>query len=895
MAITIDELQIEIQAKGAESANGINDLTTSLAALKKMVNKTLTNKLGELSSALDKIKAPITVNMNVKGMEQLKGAVKSATSNVPAGAITPTVDGTAVSGELDKISGSAAQAAGELEQLVSPASKAKSELDGAGKTAGGTAADMDRLRAAAAKLGYTLEDVSGINELKKSLNGTGYALRKVGDDAKHGASGLSKFVSSLKRILMYRVVRFILSNIARAAKEGIQNLVQYSKAIGGIDASKANATMSQFASIGMQVKNTLGSALMPVLKAIMPVIQTLANWFIIAANAVNQLLAAISGASTWSKATAGAVDYADGLGKAAGSAKKLANATLGIDELNIISPDAGGGGGAGGMDFGKMFEEVKISEKLQEILQAIRGFFVDIWERIKDSGAVERLTTAWDKFKESLNELWNSPGMQSLIGWLKEVIPLVITLAGITIINTLADLTTILTDVVNLINAIINGDIAGVVNEVKNLLVDILALPFGSIADIIDTLFGTDIRGWLDDLVATIKKFDLAAWFVRAWEDIKSAWQDASKWFDTNVIQPIGGFFSNLWSTISGFFVGVWNDITGFFTGFWNGLVQAATSVWEVVRIPIALILTLFDWVWQGIKSIYEAVANWFQTNVITPVSTAFNTLVTNIKTFFQNTWTSIKNIWSVVYNWFDTNVVQPVYSIFSKVTTNIKTFFETAWTGIKSIWTSVSSWFTTNVITPVRTAFNTVTTAIGGFFTILWTGIKDTFNGVANWFKTNVTDPIGNFFKGAINIVIDALNALIRGLNKIRVTVPDWVADLLGMSKGSTLGFNIATIPTLAEGGFVDSGQLFMARENGLTEMVGAIGNKAAVANNDQIVDGIRDGVYEAVVAAMSQSDNNNGGGFDVKVYLDGKQITATVEKYQRERGRLILSGGVA
>ncbi len=802
MAITIDELQIEIQAKGAESANGINALTTSLAALKKMVNKTLTNKLGELSSALDKIKAPITVNMNVKGMEQLKGAVKSATSNVPAGAITPTVDGTAVSGELDKISGSAAQAAGELEQLVSPASKAKSELDGAGKTAGGTVADMDRLRAAAAKLGYTLEDVSGINKLKKSLNGTGYALRKVGDDAKHGASGLSKFVSSLKRVLMYRVVRFILSNIARAAKEGIQNLVQYSKAIGGIDASKANATMSQFASIGMQVKNTLGSALMPVLKAIMPVIQTLANWFIIAANAVNQFFAAISGASTWSKATAGAVDYADGLGKAAGSAKKLADATLGIDELNIISPDAGGGGGAGGMDFGKMFEEVKISEKLQEILQAIRGFFVDIWERIKDSGAVERLTTAWDKFKESLNELWNSPGMQSLIGWLKEVIPLVITLAGITIINTLADLTTILTDVVNLINAIINGDIAGVVNEVKNLLVDILALPFGIIADIIDTLFGTDIRGWLDDLVATIKEFDLAAWFVRAWEDIKSAWQDAPKWFDTNVIQPIVGFFSNLW--------------------------------------------------------------------------------------------TSIKNIWSVVYNWFDTNVVQPVYSIFSKVTTNIKTFFETAWTGIKSIWTSVSSWFTTNVITPVQTAFNTVTTAIGGFFTNLWTGIKDTFNGVANWFKTNVTDPIGNFFKGAINIVIAALNALIGGLNKIRVTVPDWVADLLGMSKGSTFGFNIATIPTLAEGGFVDSGQLFMARENGLTEMVGAIGNKAAVANNDQIVDGIRDGVYEAVVAAMSQSDNNNGGGFDVKVYLDGKQITATVEKYQRERGRLILSGGV-
>ena len=181
MAVTIDELQIEIQAKGAEKANGIDALASSLGALKKMVNKSLINKLSELSSALDGIKAPITVNMNVKGMEQLREALKSATSNISSGAISPSVDGSAVSGELDKVGSSAMQAAGELEQLTTPASKVKSELDGAGKTAGGTAADMHRLRAEAAKLGYTLEDVSGINELKKSLKGTVYPDRPLRD------------------------------------------------------------------------------------------------------------------------------------------------------------------------------------------------------------------------------------------------------------------------------------------------------------------------------------------------------------------------------------------------------------------------------------------------------------------------------------------------------------------------------------------------------------------------------------------------------------------------------------------------------------------------------------------------------------------------------------------
>lgn len=809
MAITIDELQIEIQAKGAESASGIDKLTTSLGALKRMINKSLVGKLESLSSALDGIKAPITVNMNVNGMEQLKKSVQDATANIPANAsnITPAVDSSIVTSEMGKIKASTEQAAGSFETISSEATRAKQELKSAGDAAGDA----------------------------------GKKLKEVGTSAKQGASGLSKFVSSLKRILMYRVLRSILSNIASAAKEGIQNLVLYSKAIGGIDASKANATMSQFASIGMQVKNTLGSALMPVLNALMPVIQTLANWFIIAANAVNQFFAAISGASMWTKAKGYAVDYADGLGKAAGAASDLKNAMLGIDELNVISPNAGGGGGgAGALDYGDMFEETEIGGKISEIAEKIKP----ILEWVKDNLDIVKGMAigigagllAWklaSKFTKDLKILWG----------------VILTVAGAVLLVTNG------LDAWN--NGVDWGNLLGMLTGM-GALVGGLALLFGSVGAAIGLIVGGIV------LVATGIKDAIAG----------------SKTLETT-LAVIGGIMA-----VAGgiaILIGGWIPLV---VGAVVAAVAAIVIYWDEIK-------AFFVKVWDGIVEVWGKASTWFDTNVITPVSTAFNTLVTNIKTFFQNTWTSIKNIWSVVYNWFNTNVVQPVYSIFSKVTTNIKTFFETAWTGIKSTWTSVSSWFTTNVITPVQTAFNTVTTAIGGFFTNLWAGIKDTFNGVASWFKTNVTDPIGSFFKGTINIVIDALNALIRGLNRINITVPDWVAKLLGMAKGSTFGFNIDTIPRLAEGGFVDSGQLFMARENGLTEMVGAIGNKAAVANNDQIVDGIRDGVYDAVVSAMSQSGNNNGG-FEVKVYLDGKQITAAIEKRQRERGATIYPGGV-
>ena len=63
--------------------------------------------------------------------------------------------------------------------------------------------------------------------------------------------------------------------------------------------------------------------------------------------------------------------------------------------------------------------------------------------------------------------------------------------------------------------------------------------------------------------------------------------------------------------------------------------------------------------------------------------------------------------------------------------------------------------------------------------------------------------------------------------------------------------------------GGFPVSGEMFLARENGLPEMVGKIGNRTSVANNGQIVEGIKAGVYEAVMNANAQ----NGG---TKVHLD-------------------------
>lgn len=94
------------------------------------------------------------------------------------------------------------------------------------------------------------------------------------------------------------------------------------------------------------------------------------------------------------------------------------------------------------------------------------------------------------------------------------------------------------------------------------------------------------------------------------------------------------------------------------------------------------------------------------------------------------------------------------------------------------------------------------------------------------------------------------------------------------GLSVAAKLGM-------FASGGFPDEGSLFVANEAG-PEMVGTIGGRTAVANNDQIVEGIRQGVYEAVTAAMSGGNQD----VNVKVFLDSREIRAGQERLARAWG---------
>ena len=180
--------------------------------------------------------------------------------------------------------------------------------------------------------------------------------------------------------------------------------------------------------------------------------------------------------------------------------------------------------------------------------------------------------------------------------------------------------------------------------------------------------------------------------------------------------------------------------------------------------------------------------------------------------------------------------------------------------------------------------------------------GLALIFAGVAGSIVAWKLDdnPITNFVKNMANGIIGFVNLIIDCVNELFHLQYDgfFIAGAEIIPAFDIRLLNLPKIPLFAEGGFPNQGQMFIAREAG-AEMVGNIGRRTAVANNDQIVSGIAGGVAEAneeqnallreqnsLLRAILEKDSG--------VYLDGKNLTNSVEKYQRERGRVLVTGGV-
>lgn len=152
----------------------------------------------------------------------------------------------------------------------------------------------------------------------------------------------------------------------------------------------------------------------------------------------------------------------------------------------------------------------------------------------------------------------------------------------------------------------------------------------------------------------------------------------------------------------------------------------------------------------------------------------------------------------------------------------------------------------------------------------------------------TRFVRQMANSIIGLVNGVIDAINDMFHiqfnGLSVMGITlIPAFDIRLV----------NIPHIPFFEDGGFPNEGQLFIAREAG-AEMVGAMGRRTAVANNDQIVEGIsagvsvaNDGVIAAIYALLNVVEEK-----DFSVNIGDNQIGESYDRYNRARGVRVNTG---
>ena len=361
----------------------------------------------------------------------------------------------------------------------------------------------------------------------------------------------------------------------------------------------------------------------------------------------------------------------------------------------------------------------------------------------------------------------------------------------------------------------------------------------------------------------------------------------------------------------------------------WNAIVD---KVKEIVK----KIGEAWDGLWSacigGIKKMFDGVVGWFTDlwdtlvghsivpDTIDGIVKCFTSLPGRVLSTVSN---FVKNI---ISKFSEFKVVQVAVSLVKKGWTTVK-----GWIGsipgvsqavslVKSGWSSIKSWIgSTSVISQgiklVKTGWSSVKKWVGSIPTLSQAIklVKSGWSSVKRWIGSIPTLSQGiRLAKSGWSSVkswIGKMPTLSAGIKLVKsgwTSVKKWLGNLnfnigfklprIGVKWGTAgLGnFKIsypAGFYTYAKGGFPDLGELFIAREAG-PEMVGKIGNKTTVANNQQIVEAVSEGVYAAVLAAMRQSESN--GSQSVNVYLDGRQITSAVEKRQRERGANIVNNGV-
>lgn len=308
--------------------------------------------------------------------------------------------------EVQKLNGELQLANEKLERLTGEAAQTQVQLDAAGKATekgNGFGKWQNGLQKVSGLLSRVDAKISGI------IGGFTKTKRRI-DSCSASTGNLSRHVSSITNLLRFSILSRAFSGVFSGLGSGFQNLAQYS--------DEANVALSGLWSALGQLQNAVAAAAAPLLEALAPALIKIIELATMAVTAIGQLFAALTGKGTVIKATNAYKDYAASLKKTGAAAK---DATLGIDELNVIQKQSGSGA-SGGLNPGDMFEEVPIENKYKDLAGKIKDFFSKLFAPLKEAWNREGqfVMDSWKYALDEVKKLVQDIGRDFLTMWNQE-------------------------------------------------------------------------------------------------------------------------------------------------------------------------------------------------------------------------------------------------------------------------------------------------------------------------------------------------------------------------------------------------------------------------------------------------------------------------------------------
>ena len=865
-------------------------------------------------------------------------------------------------------------------------------------------------------LGYTqlAYDIwAAFNNVYESFEGADGAMAAVrsaiaGEVEPIRRAGFTIVESQLEQTAANHGLKISIEGATEAQKSYLRYLElvdqAHRKGIVGTYASEMDTAEGMLRTLKQQWKSltqAVASLFIPLLVKIVPYIQAMVDllkegvhWL---ANLLGIEIQAVDfsdykkGSSAIDNVANSAGTAADQLDSATKAAKELKNATLGIDELNVISPSSAAGGdnggsgsgGAGdngfaGLDVGSLWDETifdtiqsdvdAIKEKLRGWMPVIGGVaaafaglrlvsllddikliegtklfsgkLTEFISKAKDGGFVAALAATFPVITKAITAIGKFFGdfgaflalskefgvMQAFSAWFPKVATAISNIS-----SKFGPIAAIIAAVVAAIAFLVENW-----EKMKQVAIEFfdenIAPKFEEIKKHIDKLKETleplaPVFEWIGDAMRWVG--DASAWLIEAiggvvvalvggqlagaFNSIVSVIEGFVQ-FVSGAVQTIRGLFelfvgiitfdgekiteawAFIYSGFTDFFVGLYDMTIGALAEFSNGIFGWYKKMWEAFAVPDTA-NEIIEWFTDFPSKTWGYIVDAF-TN--TPIGKFLTEK-------FTEAWDAVKTWWSK----------KPSLSTYTpsigKIWENLKASWETAktwwsknrgslstytpsigkiWEKLKSAWTSAKDWWNKS-----RSSLS-YTPSIGSISSKLssaWTSAKNWWNKSRS--SLSYTPSIGSIkdkIVSAWNSAKKWWSSNAKLSTKLNISVPKLTVNWGEVSAlGKTFKYPKSfSVKFAANGGIFDQGSLIWAGERGPEVMATAAGGRTGVMNVQQMQDAVYEGVYAAVSAAMRGV--NGGGTQAVNVYLDGRQVTATVEKRQHERGASIMGNEV-